>query len=231
MLDNGLAWSLVQMRILVVEDDTMLALGLQRALSDVGMSVDWIADGKLAEEAMKSDSYAAVLLDLSLPAPDGMTLLRDARSRGASVPVVIITARDDLETRLNGLDLGADDFVLKPFEPSEIIARLRAVIRRHSGHATSKIGTSNIALDLASHELSYGGTSEVLPHREFALMRALLERPGVILSRSQLEEKIYGWGEEVESNAVEVLIFYIRRRFDKQVIRNVRGAGWMIPKT
>ncbi|TCR85905.1 response regulator transcription factor [Rhizobium sp. BK376] len=219
------------MRILVVEDDRMLAIGLQRALSDVGMSVDWIADGKLAEEAMKSDCYAAVLLDLSLPAPDGLTLLREARSRGASVPVVIITARDDLDTRLNGLDLGADDFVLKPFEPSEIIARLRAVIRRHSGHATSKIGTSNIALDLASHELSYGGVTEVLPHREFALMRALLERPGIILSRSQLEGKIYGWGEEVESNAVEVLIFYIRRRFDKQVIRNVRGAGWMIPKT
>jgi DNA-binding response OmpR family regulator len=219
------------MRILVVEDDTMLALGLQRALADVGMSVDWISDGKLAEEAMRSDTHAAVLLDLSLPAPDGLTLLRDARVRGASVPIVIITARDDLETRLKGLDLGADDFVLKPFEPSEIIARLRAVIRRRAGHATSKIGTSSIVLDLASHELSYNGATEVLPHREFALMRALLERPGVILSRSQLEEKIYGWGEEVESNAVEVLIFYIRRRFDKQIIRNVRGAGWMIPKT
>jgi len=219
------------MRILVVEDDRMLALGLQRALADVGMSVDWISDGKLAEEAMRSDTHAAVLLDLSLPAPDGLTLLRDARVRGASVPIVIITARDDLETRLKGLDLGADDFVLKPFEPSEIIARLRAVIRRRSGHATSKIGTSSIVLDLASHELSYNGATEVLPHREFALMRALLERPGVILSRSQLEEKIYGWGEEVESNAVEVLIFYIRRRFDKQIIRNVRGAGWMIPKT
>lgn len=219
------------MRILVVEDDTMLAIGLQRALADVGMTVDWIADGKLAEEAMKSDSYAAVLLDLSVPAPDGLTLLRDARFGGATVPVVIITARDDLETRLKGLDLGADDFVLKPFEPSEIIARLRAVIRRHAGYATSKIGTSAILLDLASHELTYNGTTEVLPHREFALMRALLERPGMILSRAQLEEKIYGWGEEVESNAVEVLIFYIRRRFDKQVIRNVRGAGWMIPKT
>ncbi|MDE1992399.1 MAG: response regulator transcription factor [Rhizobiaceae bacterium] len=219
------------MRILVVEDDTMLAYGLQRALSDVGMSVDWIADGKLAEEAIRSDSHAAVLLDLSLPAPDGLTLLRDARGRGAAVPIVIITARDDLETRLKGLDLGADDFVLKPFEPSEIIARLRAVIRRRSGFATSRIGTSNVVLDLASRELSYSGTTEVLSHREFALMRALLERPGIILSRSQLEEKIYGWGQEVESNAVEVLIFYIRRRFDKQIIRNVRGAGWMIPKT
>jgi DNA-binding response OmpR family regulator len=218
------------MRILVVEDDTMLALGLQRALADVGMSVDWISDGKLAEEAIRSDTHAAVLLDISLPAPDGLTLLLDARARGASVPIVIITARDDLETRLKGLDLGADDFVLKPFEPSEIIARLRAVIRRRSGHATSKIGTSSTVLDIASHELSYNGITEVLPHREFALMRALLERPGVILSRSQLEEKIYGWGEEVESNAVEVLIFYIRRRFDKEVIRNVRGAGWMVPK-
>jgi DNA-binding response OmpR family regulator len=209
----------------------MLAIGLQRALADVGMSVDWVSDGKLAEEAIRSDTHAAVLLDLSLPAPDGLTLLHDARLRGSVVPIVIITARDDLKTRLKGLDLGADDFVLKPFEPSEIIARLRAVIRRRSGHATSKIGTQGIVLDLASHELSYNGATEVLPHREFALMRALLERPGVILSRSQLEEKIYGWGEEVESNAVEVLIFYIRRRFDKQVIRNVRGAGWMIAKT
>lgn len=219
------------MRILLVEDDPMVANALQRALSDVGMSVDWICDGLLADEAMRNEGHAAILLDLSLPHSDGLTLLRNARLRGCVLPIVIITARDDLETRLSGLDLGADDFVLKPFEPSEIIARLRAVMRRHAGHATSKIGTSNIMLDLASHQLSYAGMSEVLPHREFALMRALLERPGVILSRSQLEEKIYGWGEEVESNAVEVLIFYIRRRFDKQVILNVRGAGWMVPKS
>ncbi|NLS01581.1 response regulator transcription factor [Rhizobium sp. P38BS-XIX] len=219
------------MRILVVEDDPMLALGLRRALTDVGMTVDWVADGRLAEEAMRDDTHAAVLLDLSLPAPDGLTLLREARLRGSDVPIVIITARDDLDVRLKGLDLGADDFVLKPFEPSEIIARLRAVIRRHAGHATSKIGTAQVALDLATHELSYAGVTEVLPYREFALMRALVERPGVILSRTQLEEKIYGWGDEVESNAVEVLIFYIRRRFDKNIIRNVRGAGWMVPKS
>jgi DNA-binding response OmpR family regulator len=216
------------MRILVVEDDPMLAAALEHALIDAGMTVDWVSDGRLAEEAIRHGGHAAVLLDLSLPHIDGMKLLTDARRRGAVVPVVVVTARDDLDVRLKALDIGADDFVLKPFEVAEILARIRAVVRRHAGHATSKIGTAEIVLDLASHEVTYHGHTEILPYREFALMRALLERPGTILSRSQIEEKVYGWGQEVESNAVEVLIFYVRRRFGKEIIRNVRGAGWMV---
>lgn len=216
------------MRILVVEDDPMLAAALQHALIDAGMTVDWVSDGRLADEAIRQGGHSLVLLDLSLPHIDGMKLLADARRRGSLVPVVVVTGRDDLDIRLRALDMGADDFILKPFEVSEILARIRAVIRRHAGHATSRIGTADILLDLGSHEVTFRGRTEILPHREFSLMRALLERPGTILSRSQIEEKVYGWGQEVESNAVEVLIFYIRRRFGKEIIRNVRGAGWMV---
>ncbi|MGO4441422.1 response regulator transcription factor [Rhizobium sp. RAF56] len=218
------------MRILVIEDDPMVGSGLRRALSDTGMSVDWVMDGNSALDALASGGHAAALLDLGLPDGDGLNVLRDARSRGIATPIVIITARDDVETRVKGLDLGADDFVVKPFEVVEIVARIRAVLRRQAGHSTSVIGTAEISLDMASHELRYRETSEVLPYREFALMRVLMERPGTILSRSQIEERVYGWGEEVESNAVDVLIYYIRRRFGKDVIRNVRGAGWMVSK-
>jgi DNA-binding response OmpR family regulator len=135
-----------------------------------------------------------------------------------------------VETRVAGLDLGADDYVIKPFDFAELAARIRAVMRRHAGHTTSQVRSSEIELDLASHEVSYRGIRAVLPAREFALLRALIERPGAILSRSQLEEALYGWGDEVESNAVDVLIHYIRRRFDKEIIRNVRGAGWMVAR-
>jgi DNA-binding response OmpR family regulator len=219
------------MRILIVEDDPMVGSGLRRALLDSGMSVDWVLDGGAAVEALTAGGHAAALLDLSLPGLDGFNVLRSVRSRGVSTPIVIVTARDDVDTRVKGLDLGADDFVVKPLEVAEILARIRAVLRRQAGHATSVIGTAEIALDLASHELSYRGISEVLPYREFALMRALIERPGTILSRAQIEERVYGWGEEVESNAVDVLIYYVRRRFGKDIIRNVRGAGWMVSKS
>lgn len=209
----------------------MVGTGLRRALSDTGMSVDWVADGHAGLDALASGGHAAALLDLGLPGGDGLDVLREARRRGIATPIVVITARDDVETRVRGLDLGADDFVVKPFEVVEIVARIRAVLRRQAGHATSVIGTTDITLDMAAHELGYRGTSEVLPYREFALMRVLMERPGTILSRSQIEERVYGWGEEVESNAVDVLIYYIRRRFGKDIIRNVRGAGWMVSKS
>jgi len=142
----------------------------------------------------------------------------------------VITAADDLETRVKALDLGADDFLVKPIELREILARIRAVMRRHAGSAISSIGTQSTVLNLETHELQHAGRREILGHREFALVRALLERPGTILSRSQIEDRIYGWGEEVESNAIEVLIYYVRKRFGKEIIRNIRGAGWMVDK-
>lgn len=218
------------MRILMAEDDTMLGRGLRQALLDGGMSVDWVKDGLSAQEAFAGQGYAAALLDLGLPNVDGMSVLENVRGRGVRTPIVVITARDDVETRVRGLDLGADDFVVKPFEVSEILARIRAVIRRHAGSAISSIGTQLLSLNLETHQLDYRGHREVLGYREFALMRALLERPGIILSRSQIEDRIYGWGQEVESNAIEVLIYYVRKRFGREIIRNVRGAGWMVER-
>jgi DNA-binding response OmpR family regulator len=177
-----------------------------------------------------AQSYDLAILDLGLPRLDGFEVLRRLRSRENSVPVLILTARDAVEDRVRGLDLGADDYLAKPFEMRELMARIRAVLRRYGGSAVSVLGNGEIELDLATHEARYRGKSLILSAREFALMRALLDRPGTILSRTQLEEKIYGWGEEVESNAIDVLIHYLRRKFDKDVVRNVRGAGWRVPK-
>ncbi|MBY2994961.1 response regulator transcription factor (plasmid) [Rhizobium leguminosarum] len=218
------------MRVLVIEDDVMLGRALVQALDDVGMSVDWVRDGQLGDEAIAVGGHGLVLLDLGLPGRSGLEILRSLRAAGDKRPILVITARDELDDRVTGLDLGADDYLVKPFEVKELLARMRAVLRRHGGQAVSILYTSEIELDLSSHEVKYRGCSEVLPAREFALMQALLDRPGTILSRSQLEERLYGWGEEVESNAVDVLIHYVRRKFDKDIIRNVRGAGWMVPK-
>jgi DNA-binding response OmpR family regulator len=218
------------MRVLVIEDDVMLGRALVQALDDAGMSVDWVRDGQLGDEAIAVGGHGLVLLDLGLPGRSGLEILRSLRAAGDKRPILVITARDELDDRVTGLDLGADDYLVKPFEVKELLARMRAVLRRHGGQAVSILYTSEIELDLSSHEVKYRGCSEVLPAREFALMQALLDRPGTILSRSQLEERLYGWGEEVESNAVDVLIHYVRRKFDKDIIRNVRGAGWMVPK-
>jgi DNA-binding response OmpR family regulator len=218
------------MRVLVIEDDMMLGRALVQALDDAGMAADWVRDGHLGEEAVAVGGHGFVLLDIGLPGRSGLEILRSLRAAGDKRPILVITARDGLDDRVAGLDLGADDYLIKPFEVKELLARIRAVLRRHGGEAVSSLGTSEIELDLASHEVKYRGNGEVLPAREFALMQALLERPGTILSRAQLEEKLYGWGEEVESNAIDVLIHYVRRKFDKDIIRNVRGAGWMVPK-
>ncbi|WP_315918239.1 response regulator transcription factor [Mesorhizobium sp. SP-1A] len=218
------------MRVLVIEDDMMLGGALVQALDDAGMSADWVRDGHLGEEAASVGGHALVLLDIGLPGRSGLEILRSLRAAGDRRPILLITARDELDDRVAGLDLGADDYLVKPFEVKELLARMRAVLRRHGGQAVSTLNTSEVELDLSSHEVKYRGKGEVLPAREFALIQALLERPGGILSRAQLEERLYGWGEEVESNAVDVLIHYVRRKFDKDIIRNVRGAGWMIPK-
>ncbi|MBX3527664.1 MAG: response regulator transcription factor [Rhodoblastus sp.] len=219
------------MRVLLIEDDAMLGGALETALADEGLSVDWVRDGVHADEALRDEGYSVVLLDLGLPDVDGFALLRTARGRGSEAPVLIISARDALDDRVAGLDLGADDYLVKPFETRELLARMRALVRRRAGRATSILMAGATELDTESHEMTHAGQATVLPAREYAVMHALMERPGRILSRAQIEERIYGWGEEVESNAVDVLIHSIRRKFGKDVILNVRGAGWMVAKS
>ncbi|MGO9741334.1 MAG: response regulator [Roseiarcus sp.] len=218
------------MRILLVEDDRMIGEGLCEALRREAFVVDWVRDGVSAEEALAVGGHALALLDIGLPGRSGIDVLKAARRAGQTLPVLIITARDGVDDRVEGLDLGADDYVVKPFATRELVARIRAVLRRRAGAAQSTLAAGGLVLDLASHELNYGGVCSVLPAREFALVHNLMERPGTILSRAQIEERIYGWGEEVLSNAVDALIHSIRKKFDRNVIRNVRGAGWMIPK-
>jgi DNA-binding response OmpR family regulator len=219
------------MRILLIEDDLMIGGSLAQALKRQGMSVDWVRTGLDGHEALATGGHSIVLLDLCLPGTPGLTILEAARRAGNRVPVLVISARDGLDDRIAGLDLGADDYLVKPFEVRELVARMRAVLRRHGGFAQSLLEAGEITLDLASHEVAYRGNRLLLPAREFALMQALMERPGAILSRAQVEERLYGWGEEVESNAVDVLIHSIRKRFDKDIIRNLRGAGWIIVKS
>src|SRR5260370_10134667 len=215
------------MRILRIEDDPMIGNSLTKALRDLGMSVDWITDGRHGEEALVPGEHALVLLNLGLPGKQGLQLLKAVRTAGGRVPIIIITARDDLDGRVASLDLGADDYLAKPFAVRELVARMNAVLRRQSGLAQSIMEAGEMTLDLDTHELSYHGARIVLPMREFALMRALMERPGTILSRAQLEGRLAGWGEEVESNAVEVLIHSVRKKPDRDVIPNVPGAGCM----
>jgi len=219
------------MRILLVEDDAMIGSAIQGALRDAGYAADWVADGGAAQAALASQHWDLLLLDLGLPGTDGMDLLRSLRARGHALPVLIITARDALDDRLLGLDSGADDYLLKPFEMAELLARMRAVMRRQAGAASSVLGNGVVSLDTATKEATAGGVSVQLSNREFALLRALLARPGAILSRTELEERIYGWGEEVESNAVEYLIHVLRRKLGSEVIKNVRGVGWMVSRS
>lgn len=216
------------MRALLVEDDDMIGRSLSHALKGAGWSVDWVRDGALAHSALADGDYSCVLLDLGLPGLDGTEVLRRACARGDLTPVVVLTARDGLDDRILGLDIGADDYLLKPFEVTELLARMRAVVRRRSGVAQSIVGNGAVQLDLATRELLQGGVREALTAREFALLHALLERPGAILSREQLENRIYGWGEEVSSNAVDVLIHGMRRKLGPDAIRNVRGLGWRV---
>lgn len=216
------------MRVLLVEDDEMIGQSLSQALERNGWSVDWVKDGLLAQSALADGDYACVLLDLGLPKRDGVEVLRQARARGDATPVLVLTARDGLDDRIGGLDLGADDYLVKPYELGELLARMRAVIRRRDGSAHSLIGTPAMQLDLTTREVLVAGERAALSAREFALLHALLERPGAILSRDQLESRIYGWGEEVMSNAVDVLIHGMRKKLGADAIRNVRGLGWRI---
>lgn len=218
------------MRVLLVEDDAMIGAAVQAALRDAAYAADWVRNGQTALDTLACQHYDVVLLDLGLPGKDGQDVLRAIRARN-NVPLLVITARDALEQRLLGLDGGADDYVLKPFEMAELLARMRAVLRRKGGAAAPVLGNGSVSLDPATREATAGGAAPVqLSNREFALLHALLLRPGAILSRSELEERIYGWGEEVESNAVEFLIHALRKKLGTAVIRNVRGVGWMTSK-
>jgi DNA-binding response OmpR family regulator len=219
------------MRVLLVEDDDMIGRSLSQALEANAWSVDWVKDGELAQSALADGDYACVLLDLGLPKRDGTEVLRRARAQGNATPVLVLTARDGLDDRISGLDLGADDYLLKPYEFRELLARMRAVIRRRDGAAHSVIGNGDLQLDLTTREVLVRGERSALSAREFALLHALLERPGAILSREQLENRIYGWGEEVMSNAVDVLIHGMRKKLGPDAIRNVRGLGWRVMTT
>lgn len=219
------------MRVLLVEDDPMIGDAIQAALKDESYAADWVRNGLIAMGALKSQHYDLVLLDLGLPGKDGLEVLRSVRAANNPVPVLVITARDGLDDRLQGLDGGADDYVLKPFQMAELLARMRAVLRRKSGQATPVLGNGIVSLDPATRQAQVRDAKAIqLSGREFALLQALLIRPGAILSRGELEDRIYGWGEEVESNAVEYLIHAIRRKLGADVIKNVRGVGWMVSK-
>ena len=218
------------MRLLLIEDDRMIATDLKQALVAAGYSVDWAEDGVAGQEALVQGGYTAALLDLGLPRRSGLELLAEARGRGDPTPILILTARDGVADRVAGLDLGADDYLQKPFDFQELLARLRAVVRRRDGHAQSLIGSGELQLDLARREALHRGERLTLSAREFALLHALLERPGAVLSREQLERRIYGWGEEVSSNAVEVIIHGLRKRLGADAILNVRGMGWRVPR-
>ncbi|MEO7104822.1 MAG: response regulator transcription factor [Rhodoferax sp.] len=220
------------MRVLLVEDDAMIGEAIQGALRDATYATDWVQDGRTALSTLSSQHYDLVLLDLGLPGKDGFEVLVSIRAKDNPVPLLIITARDGLDDRLRGLDGGADDYVLKPFEMAELLARMRAVLRRKGGHAVPVLSNGVVSLDPATREAVANGSAAVqLSSREFSLLQALLVRPGAILSRSDLEDRIYGWGEEVESNAVEFLIHALRRKLGSEAIKNVRGVGWMVSKS
>lgn len=218
------------MRLLLVEDDPMIGESAQKGLRQDGFAVDWVRDGQAAELALANGVYELVLLDLGLPRKGGLDVLSGLRARGNAVPVLILTARDSVPDRVKGLDGGADDYLVKPFDLDELGARVRALLRRRSGRAEPLITHGDLTLNPATREASLAGKPLTLSAREFALLEALLDRPGAILSRAQLEERVYGWGEEVESNTVEVYVHSLRKKLGTQFIRNVRGVGYTIPR-
>ncbi len=218
------------MRVLLVEDDYMIGNVVQQALRDASYATDWVTDGDAALNALACLSYEIVLLDLGLPKTDGMAVLRSIRANDHRMPVVVLTARDATEDRVAGLDAGADDYLVKPFEMSELLARMRAVTRRQGPAAGPVLSNGVLTLNPATHEAAMDGGPVRLTGREFALLQALMVRPGAILSRAELENRIYGWNEEVESNAVEFLIHAIRKKLGSKAIKNVRGVGWTVSR-
>jgi DNA-binding response OmpR family regulator len=226
------------MRLLLVEDDRMIGESLRNALRLEGYAVDWVRDVAAAEATLATERFDLVLLDLGLPSggasggdprPDGgLAVLRGLRARQDASPVIVLTARDGPGDKVAGLDAGADDYLVKPFDLDELGARIRAVLRRHSGRAQPALAFGNVTLDPATHQVTRDGVPVLLSAREFAVLEALLQRPGAVLSRAQLEDRLYGWGEEIESNAVSVYIHQLRRKLGAELIQNVRGVGYYL---
>ncbi|WP_412479478.1 response regulator [Azonexus sp. IMCC34839] len=221
------------MRLLIVEDDRLLGDAIQAGLTQAGFAVDWVCDGLAAENALAGQAasdYAAMVLDLGLPRRDGLTVLKGIRQRGNRLPVLILTARDTIEDRILGLDSGADDYLLKPFDMGELLARLRALIRRAEGKATPRLEVSGIVLDPAAHTVSVDGSPIDLTAKEFALLHTLMLNAGRVLSRQQLEQHLYSWNDETGSNTIEVYVHHLRRKLGRDLIRNMRGIGYLIEK-
>ena len=218
------------MRILVVEDDPLLGDGLQVGLRQAGFDVDWTQDGVAARLALEAAPYAAVVLDLGLPRLDGLGLLRRLRISGNKVPVLILTARDMLDDRVNGLDSGADDYVVKPIDLQELAARLRALVRRSKGEAAGTLRVGDVELEPAARTASFRGSNVELQPREYVLLHEFMLNAGRVLSREQLQDRLYAWGEEIGSNAVEVHVHHLRRKLAPDVIRTVRGVGYLMPR-
>ena len=218
----------VTVRILVVEDDPMIGRAVQAGFAGAGYAADWVRDGREAELALETGSYDAMLLDLGLPRRDGMDLLKALRRAANELPVLIITARDSLADRVTGLDVGADDYLVKPFDLDELLARTRAVIRRRAGRACPAVTHGALTLDPVKREVTFRGTPVPLSAREFSVLEALMKEPGAVVSRARLEDAVYGWGQEVESNSVEVHLHHLRRKLAPGLIRNVRGVGYQV---
>jgi len=220
------------MRLLLVEDDTMIGEVVLDLLRAEHYAVDWVKDGEMADTALRqSQSYDLVILDLGLPRLDGLDVLRAMRSRKDRTPVLVATARDAVGQRIAGLDAGADDYVLKPYDLDELLARIRALLRRAAGRAEPVFEHNNITINPATREVQVDGAAVTLSAREWAVLEALIARPGAVLSRAQLEEKLYSWRDEVSSNAVEVYIHGLRKKLGSELIQNVRGVGYMVPKS
>lgn len=218
------------MRLLLVEDDAMIGEVVLQLLRDQHYAVDWVRDGHMADEALRSEQYDLVLLDLGLPRRDGLEVLRALRARRNTVPVLVATARDAVGDRIAGLDAGADDYVVKPYDTDELLARIRALIRRSAGRGEPVFEHKGISLNPATREATVHGQAVSLSAREWAVLEPLLARPGVVLSRSQLEEKLFSWKDDISSNAVEVYIHGVRKKLGADLIQTVRGLGYLISK-
>ena len=218
------------MRILVVEDDPLLGRGVQAALEQAGFAADWVRDGIAAGAAVDAGEYAAIVLDLGLPRLEGLELLRRLRGKGSRTPVLILSARDALEDRVKGLDAGADDYMVKPFQVEELAARLRALVRRAHGEAAPALSVAGVTLDPGARRVEWRGRPVELPAREFDVLHELMLNAGRVLSREHLQGRVYRWGEEVESNAIDVHVHHLRRKLAPELIRTIRGVGYVLQR-